>query len=380
MLVMKEKFFLKDALFNRSKVEKIAFEIKDVYPAFNERLFVKDVLACFSSLELKDRMYHIRHMLAKYLPPVYEEAVTILLKALPPALDTQKTDNDFGDFIYAAYADFVSFYGCTKKDVLFSLAALQKITKRFSVEFAIRDFVNSFPKETLEMLYNCSLSENYHERRLSSEGLRPALPWAKKLTIDYHEPLFILDNLFCDNTRYVVRSVANHLNDISKKDAPLVLSLLKRWKKSKKQTPAQMQYLINHALRTLVKQGNKEALSFLGYQPNPAINISKFKLFFQTVHIGDTLFFELNIEALKEVKLMIDYIIYFQTKSGKLRPKVYKFKRLVLQKNESMTLQKKHLFKTHMSTRTLYEGEHTLEIQINAHIVQSTSFLLKKRV
>jgi len=119
---------------------------------------------------------------------------------------------------------------------------------------------------------------------------------------------------------------------------------------------------------------------FPQFCPNPAINISKFKLFFQTVHIGDTLFFELKIEALKEVKLIIDYIIYFQTKSGKLRPKVYKFKRLVLQKNESMTLQKKHLFKTHMSTRTLYEGEHTLEIQINAHIVQSTSFLLKKRV
>jgi len=103
------------------------------------------------------------------------------------------------------------------------------MTKRFSVEFSIRDFINAYPTKTLAMLEKCALSDNYHERRLASEGLRPKLPWAKKLTLDYKKPIAHLDRLFYDSTRYVTRSVANHLNDISKIDAPLVIVTLKRW-------------------------------------------------------------------------------------------------------------------------------------------------------
>jgi 3-methyladenine DNA glycosylase AlkC len=38
----------------------------------------------------------------------------------------------------------------------------------------------------------------------------------------------ILDNLYFDKTRYVVRSVANHLNDISKLDPDFVVEILKK--------------------------------------------------------------------------------------------------------------------------------------------------------
>ena len=48
-------------------------------------------------------------------------------------------------------------------------------------------------------------------------------PWAKKLNIDYKIPLSLLDRLYTDNTRYVTRSVANHLNDIAKIDPDLVI-------------------------------------------------------------------------------------------------------------------------------------------------------------
>ncbi len=376
---MKEKFSLKDALYNSEKVQKIATEIKAVYPDFQQEVFEKDVLDPFPDLELKERMYHIRDMLTLYLPTDYREATYILLEALPEALDNTKSDDDFGDFIYAPYSEFVSLHGCCAEHLDFSLDALREISKRFSVEFAIRDFINNFPTETLAVLESCSLSGNYHERRLASEGLRPKLPWAKKLTIDYSESLIHLENLFYDNTRYVTRSVANHLNDISKMDAPLVIDTLKRWKTSGKQTPKEMDFIFSHALRTLVKQGDEDALALLGYMQNPKIIVSDFILKKEEVSVGEALLFDFRLKAKEDTKLMIDYIIHFRTKAGTLSPKVHKLKKVSLKKGESLTLQKKHPFKANMTTRTLYEGEHKVELQINGTLHASSNFILGKK-
>ena len=373
---MKEKFSLKDALYNPEKVQKIATEIKAVYPDFEQESFEKDVLDLFPELELKERMYHIRDMLTHYLPQDYREAVNILLEALPEALDNTKSDDDFGDFIYAPYGEFVTLHGCCLEHLDFSLAALREISKRFSVEFAIRDFINTFPAETLAVLVSCSLSDNYHERRLASEGLRPKLPWAKKLTIDYSEPLIHLENLFYDKTRYVTRSVANHLNDIAKVDAPLVIETLKRWKASGKQEPKEMDFMLNHALRTLVKQGHEDALCLMGYMQKPDIKVSDFVLQKEEVSVGEALWFDFKVKAKEDTKLMIDYIINFRTKAGTYSPKVHKLKKVSLKKGESLTLQKKHPFKANMTTRTLYVGEHKVELQINGTLYASSTFIL----
>jgi len=73
----------------------------------------------------------------------------------------------------------------------------------------------------------------------------------------------------------------------------------------------------------------------------------------------------------------VDYLIHFKTKSGSLSPKVYKLKKLTLKKEEIVTLKKKHPFKANMSTRTLYEGEHTVDIQINGRVYTRDTFMLK---
>ena len=251
-----EKFSLKDELFNASKVEKIALELESVYAEFETESFVQDVVAKFPELELKERIYHIRDMFKKYLPDDYVEATTILLNALPPELDNSKTDDDFGDFIYAPYSEYVTTYGCCDAHLDFSLEALKEMTKRFSVEYAIRDFINHYPDETLAMLEACAMSENYHQRRLASEGLRPKLPWAKKLTIDHTLPLRHLECLYADNTRYVTRSVANHLNDIAKIDAPLVVETLKRWNATGKQDTKEMNVHYKTQFAYLGKKGS----------------------------------------------------------------------------------------------------------------------------
>jgi len=374
--MMKEKFSLKDALFNAKKVHKIALEIKSVYSDFNQEAFEDKILNKFPELELKERIYHIRDMLTLYLPQYYIEATNILLEALPEALDNTRSDDDFGEFIYAPYGEFISFHGCCAEHLDFSLHALRVIGKRCSVEFAIRDFINAFPVETLAVLEGCSLSDNYHERRLASEGLRPKLPWAKKLIIHYTKPLTHLENLFYDNTRYVTRSVANHLNDIAKIDASLVVATLKRWKCSNKQKPKEMDYMINHALRTLVKQGNEDALALLGYAKKPNIEVSDFVVKNEVVSVGEALIFDFRLAAKEDIHLMIDYIIRFRTKADRLSSKVHKFKKIFLKKGESLTLQKKHPFKANMTTRTFYEGEHEVELQINGTQYASSTFIL----
>ena len=373
---MKEKFSLKDALFNAQKVQMLAKEIKTVYPAFKEYAFTEEVLVAFPKLELKARITHIAEMLFKYLPSVYEVAVEIIEKALPEALDESKEDDDYGDFIYSPYAKYVETYGCNAEYLDCSLALLRELTKRFSVEFSIRAFINNFPDETLTMLAVCALSTNYHERRLASEGLRPKLPWAKKLNIDYKVLIRLLDRLYSDNTRYVTRSVANHLNDISKIDPELAIEILRRWEVSQKQEHKEMAYILSHALRTLVKDGNADALSLLGYAPEPYIVLSQQTLSSEEVSVGEAVEFAFHIEAKESCSLMLDYVLHFNTKSGKKSRKVHKIKKVCLSQGESIVIRKKHLFKANMTTRKLYAGIHKVELQINGKRYELGSFNL----
>jgi hypothetical protein len=86
----------------------------------------------FPELELKQRMYHIRDMLYTYLPKDYPTAIEIIKKALPKELDNTKTDDDFGDFIHAPYAEYISAYGIQKNYLELSLSMIEEISKRFS--------------------------------------------------------------------------------------------------------------------------------------------------------------------------------------------------------------------------------------------------------
>lgn len=370
-----ERPLLKDELFNATTVHKIALEINAVYPLFDQELFERDITAKFPQLELKERIIHIASVLKHYLPDEYHESIRIILDALPEPLDESKSDNDFGDFIYASYAEYIREWGCNDLYLKISLEALREITKRFSVEFAIRDFINHYPEETLTLLEGCSVSNNYHERRLASEALRPKLPWAKKLSIDHKVPINILNNIYSDKTRFVTRSVANHLNDLSKIDPDLVIMTLSRWRSEGRQKSSEMEWMTSHALRTLIKQGHGDALSLLGYLGDPKIKIEKLSLLSGKVSIGESLAFSCEIIAYEDVKLLIDYVVHFQTKTGKQSPKVFKIKKYELLEGELLKIEKQHPFKL-MSTRKLYAGEHRVELQINGKVVASKQFIL----
>ena len=107
--------------------------------------------------------------------------------------------------------------------------------------------------------------------------------------------------------------------------------------------------------------------------------MSDFVLKKEEVLVGEALLFDFKLEAKEDTKLMIDYIIHFRTKSGTLSPKVHKLKKVSLKKGESLTLQKKHPFKANMTTRTLYEGEHKVELQINGTCYAKGMFILGRK-
>jgi 3-methyladenine DNA glycosylase AlkC len=374
---MTEKILLKDLLFNREKVARIASEIHRAYSFFGEKDFVRDVVARLPELELKARISWIAECLKSHLPDDYPRAVAILLDALPAPNNPDLSDGDFGDFIYAPYAEYVARNGCTRPHLRMSLGALRAITQRFSVEDAIRYFFNGFPQETLKELSSWTADAHYHVRRLCSEGTRPRLPWSQKINVPIAAPLPILDRLFSDRTRFVTRSVANHLNDISRTDPALTMDTLRKWRTSGKQSPDEMDYILRHALRTLVKQGNPKAMHMLGYAHGARVNMSRL-LVPKQVRMNTTLDFSFSLKALEDTNIIVDYTIYFQNKSGKLGSrKVFKLAKLALAKNKPATVAKRHMLRERMTTRTLYPGKHELEIQVNGKPLARRPFRLK---
>jgi 3-methyladenine DNA glycosylase AlkC len=362
---MSEKVLLKELLFNKKKVAQIAEELHRVHPSFSASVFVREVVAGFPTRELKARIAWIATCLHTHLPQNYSDAVRILINALPAPNDPTLSDDDFGDFIYAPYAEYVAQYGCTRLDLARSLDALYHMTQRFSAEDAIRYFLNAFPEETLTTLLAWTHDPHYHVRRLCSEGTRPKLPWSQKLVIPHTSPLPILDALYADPTRFVTRSVANHLNDISKINADLVLDTVVRWQESGAQHPKEMAFIIRHALRTLIKQGNPRALALIGYATTSAVQVSGVVVP-RTVALNTALVFSCTCTASEDTEVLVDYRIFFQNKAGKMgNGKVYKLTRLSLVKDTPVTVTKRHLLKTGMTTRTLYPGRHELEIQVN---------------
>lgn len=370
------KVLLKDLLFNRAGVERIAGEITRVHPRFPTNPFVRKVVGGFPERELKARIAWIAQCLNEHLPSGYRRAVRILLEALPPPNDPTLGDDDFGDFIYAAYAEFVARHGVRRTDLAFSLEALRQMTQRFSAEDAIRHFLNAFPVETLDTLATWTGDPHYHVRRLCSEGTRPRLPWSPKIGIPVEAPLGLLDRLFADPTRYVTRSVANHLNDVARVDPDLVISTLTRWRASGAQRPPEMQFITRHALRTLVKQGNRRALALLGVTAGARVRLVDF-LVPSRVRMNTALELSFSLIAPSTTKVIVDFAITFRNRAGKLQGrKVFKLAETTLPRRKTIAVRKRHPLRERMTTRTLYRGRHEVEVLVNGKCLAKGVFEL----
>lgn len=371
-------FSLRDHLFNRQKVVYLGELFARADHSFDADTFVKKVMTRLKQLELKQRIVWIAEVLEEQLPRDFADAVDVITKALPEPLDPSLTDNDFGDFIFAPLDEYVVRNGLDSVNVQLSLGTLKEITQRFSMEDAIRYFINAHEDETLATLNLWASDRNYHVRRLVSEGTRPLLPWSGRLKMDAEKAIPLLDQLYFDATRYVTRSVANHMNDIAKKNPALAIATLKGWQAAGKQDPEEMGWIVRHSLRTLIKQGNQDALELLGYGTQPMISVENLVVapHAAQLQLGQHLEFSFTIRAHGEGDLMVDYIIDFQKANNRTASRVFKLKKMRLQSGDTVALTKRHLFPADSTTLRFYLGKHTLTLQINGQFFASQTFTL----
>jgi len=365
--------------FNPQMITLMGEHLRKAEPNFNKQHFVDSATTGLDELELKQRATHIRRALEETLPSDFAKACTGMINALHPASDidlsgTVMDSDGIRGWAIMPMAEYVSEHGSDNFET--SLETLKELTKRFTAEFAIRTFFISNTSRTLAHVERWARDENYHVRRLASEGSRPRLPWALRLpefVVDPTPIIAILEALKDDPEEYVRRSVANNLNDIAKDHPDLVADIARRWLKDASPTRKK---LVKHACRTLIKQGHTKTLEAFGYS-EPVLSVGEITLKNATVELGSHLEFEVSItsDAHSTQPLIIDYVIHHQKANGTTSPKVFKWKTLDLPAGKSLTVSKKHAVKP-ITTRVYYAGQHQVEIQINGKSFGKADFNL----
>ncbi len=359
-------------MINPGVVGQIAESLAAVREDFDREGFVTQAVDGLTDLELKARVVQVAHALRVHLADDWGEAVAHVVASLPPPMEgTEGLTEAFGLW---PLCTLVELYGVEEPEI--SLPALRAMTQRFSAEFAIRPFLQRDPEGTLAVLRGWLGDDSVHVRRWISEGTRPRLPWGLRLTAFVADPsptLPLLDALVDDPDPYVRRSVANHLNDVAKDHPTVALQVARRW--AADATEARMG-VVRHALRTLVKAGDPDALALLGFGPPDAT--VRLALQPATVVLGGkvTLTAQVQSSATVDQELLLDYVVHHVRANGKTSPKVFKGRTLTLPAGAQTTWTKTHSLRP-VTTRRYYAGVHRVELQLNGRRLAEASFTLK---
>ncbi|MEZ4636187.1 MAG: DNA alkylation repair protein [Caldilineaceae bacterium] len=357
-------------------VTDLAARVAAVYPSFAVEAFTAEVTPLLEPLELKARVWAISDGLRRHLPADYPEAVAILLQILGPEIPVEAGMFNEGWYLLPI-AQFVEEYGLDHFDL--SLDAMYEITKRHTAEFAVRPYLLADAERVLARLREWVHDPSPHVRRWVSEGTRPRLPWGKRLDIFIRHPeqtLALLEYLKDDPELYVRKSVANHLNDIAKDHPQLVVDVTARWHAD---GSAGTRWIVQHALRTLVKNGDAAALAVLGFDAEIPARVTDFRVEPASIRIGEAVRLSLTLVNDGDVAhdLVIDFRVHFVKANGKRSPKVFKWTKCTLQPAESITLTKV-VSMVPVTTRKLYVGRHAVDVQVNGQVLAMAEFELSK--
>jgi len=352
-------------IFNAERLQHIATEMTAVYPAFDAKGFLKHAKAGLADLSVMQRMARVSESLHAVIPLDYPHTLK-LLYALAPRLNSA--------FVSLFLPHYVASYG--GEDFKRSMAALKYFTTFGSAEFAVRHFLLSDFKRTLAVMLSWSLDENEHVRRLASEGSRPRLPWSFRLANVQADPSLcasILDNLKADSSLYVRKSVANHLNDITKDHPDWVLGLIEGWSLENPHTA----WIARHALRSLIKQGNTRALTIMGAGARAEVKIHQLKVEPAVINLGDRINLSFSLESMADTpqKLVVDYAIDYVKSAGHSASKVFKLKAFTLAAREHHAISRgQHI--RELTTRKHYPGKHAVHVLVNGERLGSVELEL----
>ena len=331
---------------------------------FDSQAYAAAVLSV-ETLELKDRINLVADALAAALPDPYPEAVNIVVAV---------AEEELTGFAAWPLCSFVERHGVGHPDE--SLAAMETLTQAWSCEFAIRPFLDSHLEATQAAIEGWIAHPEATVRRLASEGTRPLLPWAPRVQVLLDDPqigLAVLERLRHDPSGDVRRSVANHLNDVSKNYPDLVVSTLNRWAPEADTDPG----MVRHGLRTLVKQGHPGALRLLGFTTDAALTVEEFQVSPSEVRLGQSISLDarLKSESSESQRLVVDFVIHHPTANGGVSRKVFKWTTIDLESGETRVLAKSRTIQT-ASTRRYTAGDHRVDLQVAGVVVASSSFAL----
>lgn len=349
-------------MINARVAKSMSSAFKAAYPDFNSKRF-EMLIPKLDALELKARSVLLKDGLKVELPESFPAAAKIISKVL-------RSDRLSGFQLWPV-SEYIGECGLNDYEIAFDL--MKELTPRFTSEFAIRPFLLRDHKQCLKILSKWTSDSNEHVRRWLSEGTRPILPWGGKVPAFIQDPtltLPILEKLKFDEALYVRKSVANHLNDISKNHPELVVKILRQWiKDSPQEQLPKIEWIKRHALRVLIKKAHPGALKLMGVGDKSELKTGKLKLSAEVFKLGQVLEFELTVTstAKKNQKLIVDYLIYFIKANGSLSPKVFKLKSLEIAPGEKIIISKRHPLKK-ITTMTFYKGKHEVSVQINGKI------------
>lgn len=350
-------------IFNAQRLQHIADEMSAVYPAFKVKAFLAHANHGLAELSVMQRMARVAESLHAVLPLKYEDSLHVL-RELAPRLNS--------GFVSMSLPHYVASYGAHAFDT--SMDALKYFTTFGSSEFAIRYFLRSDLERSLERMHDWTRDDNHHVRRLASEGSRPRLPWSFRLEAMQANPKLaagILDRLKADESLYVRKSVANHLNDVTKVHPEWVLDTIEGWSLENKHTA----WIAKHALRSLIKQGDVRALTVIGAGAKAEVQLLDVKVEPAVVRLGEPITLSLTVKSMvaHEQRLVIDYAIEYVKANGGVSKKVFKLKTLGLVGFGTEVVRRKQVIKD-FTTRKHFAGRHGVQVMVNGEVLGSAAF------
>lgn len=206
------------------------------------------------------RRDHLARTLKRVLPADFHVAASILVKVLPEP----RTSPGYGDWSNAwllVCSRYLSMYGLGHPER--GLAGVREVTRRFTGEFDVRPFYLMDAEATLRTAAQWTADPCQHVRRLAIESLRPRLPWASRLNELERDPnplLALCTQVIDDESKYVLRSVANAIADVYKCCPDTAMNQLVRY--LRQPTPMR-QWVARHSLRYPLRKRDDRAVLFL---------------------------------------------------------------------------------------------------------------------
>lgn len=360
---------LKD-YFTADLVRETGERVNSVHPTFDVDQFVATTLTDdWESLALTARSRRIGDALFETLGLGVEPALEVVVAVLPEELDDPDGALNNGFWMWPL-SDLIANYAVDHLHA--GLDACEALTRRFTAEFAVRPFLAQYP-EAMDRVFDWTQDPSEHIRRLASEGTRPRLPWASRLDLPTDQVVAVLTSLRKDESLYVRRSVANHLNDLAKDDSDGIVTLLEEWHG---EGVPETNWIVRHAMRNHLKNGDPRVMALFGYEPAD-VAVDGLAITPGSAAIGESVVitFDLVEAARRDQKLMVDLVVGYLKANGSVGPKVFKFKDFELAADSTEPCRKK-LDMVIRSTRQLYPGTHSVTVRVNGADLASASFEL----